>query len=226
LAHDRHQWESRVNYYTAYEIGKLLSQLDYYLEQACLGVTWHEKQFRAAYDELHSKVRGVVILARDQEELQDQIARVWRKLNVDQFHSDDYCEWLAAAQHEIHEAVRDPDLDIDRSRTIRDEACGTFQGLVFSFIEDVRQIIESAFQQNPDAAERMSRSLSFGEFVSQALYPHEVYEHMYGPWSRDVWGRRRVPTTDHVIAWNSDPVNHPSGFGRTTERVEPREPNY
>lgn len=217
-----------MKFHAAYKSGQLLGQLYWHLAQACLGIALHKPLVGDVHVQLGCEVRGVVVPGQNPDSLQGAITRACSKLIVE-LSSDQQPEWLENANSEIHEGVSrfgDPDsVEINQAREIRNQVCSRLVNPAATFANDVRQIIEAACQKHEDTADRMSRSLWFGEFVSEALYPPEVVQFTYRPWASDEWGRS-LAATDHGIVSNPDPVNHLAGFRRGENRDEHRVPDY
>lgn len=189
-----------MKYLAAYKTGKLLGQLNWHLTQSCLGVRQHEPLLRDVYMQLICEARGVVEVVHNQDTLESKIIDMWNGLDVDVLFSDTWDSRLKELQSRINKAlclcnIFQLEVEIGEARNIRNGEVSVFLNPVITFIKNVREMIELAVQnelavqENPDAVDRVSRSLRFGEFVNQALYPHEVAQHMFRPWSWDEWGR-------------------------------------
>src|ERR1022692_447304 len=96
--HDRSRRNAPMNLVAAYTAGRLLAELDWRLQQACLAPRPEENVVHDVFGRFSLEGRRVVAGHPDQVVLEDAIHRGWATLNVDSFGRDDHYDLLADAQ--------------------------------------------------------------------------------------------------------------------------------
>jgi hypothetical protein len=146
----------------------------------------------------------VLHASHSQESLQAELRNCWEQLNIDSVDEEDYTERLRSADKQIHVYG---DQAPDQALQCRAEECESFLVGVRAYSKRIKEQILAAMAREPETSDPLNRSLHFGFFVAEALYPSNVHEHMYSEWSH--FPERKVnAATKHEVG-NVNEVSEP-----------------